>query len=78
MGFSMDRLEITLDSLQQSQLWLSNSLRLLADSVNTDQNERDLLVFEMREKYKVWGGTLPDWKPRSASCRQNMQHKSKT
>ena len=54
-GFPMERLEITLDSLRQSQLWLSNSLRLLADSVNTDQNERDLLVFEMREKIQSMG-----------------------
>ena len=46
----MRKLEITLGSLRQSQLWLSNSLRLLAESVNTDHNERDLLVYEVREK----------------------------
>ena len=49
-GFSLSRLEITLDSLRQSQLWLSSSLRLLAESVNTDQGERDLLVYELKEK----------------------------
>jgi len=43
-------MEITLDSLRQSQLWLSSSLRLLAESVNTDQGERDLLVYELKEK----------------------------
>ena len=50
VGFSLSRLEITLDSLRQSQLWLSSSLRLLAESVNTDQGERDLLVYELKEK----------------------------
>ena len=49
-GFSLNRLDITLDSLRQSQLWLSSSLRLLAESVNTDQGERDLLVYELKEK----------------------------
>ena len=49
-GFSLSRLEITLDQLRQSQLYLSNALRLLADSVNTDQRERDLLVYELKEK----------------------------
>lgn len=46
----MKRLEVTLDQLRQSQLWLSNSLRLLAEGVNTDQRERDLLVFELKDK----------------------------
>ena len=50
VGFSLSRLDITLDSLRQSQLWLSSSLRLLAESVNTDQGERDLLVYELKEK----------------------------
>ena len=31
----MRKLEITLGSLRQSQLWLSNSLRLLAESAIT-------------------------------------------
>ena len=47
---SLGVLEITLDSLRQSQLWLSSSLRLLAESVNTDQGERDVLVYEFKEK----------------------------
>ena len=51
-GISLSRLEITLDSLRQSQLWWSNSLRLLAESVNTDQCERDLLVYELKEKVR--------------------------
>ena len=49
-GFSWTRLEITLDQLRQSQLYLSNALRLLADSVNTDQRDRDLLVYELKDK----------------------------
>ena len=31
-------------------MWLPSSLRLLAESVNTDQGERDLLVYELKEK----------------------------
>jgi chromosome segregation ATPase len=54
----MGKLEVTLDSLRQSQLWLSNSLRLLADSVNTDQNERDVLVYEVKEKVQSMGWRL--------------------
>jgi len=54
----MRKLEITLGSLRQSQLWLSNSLRLLAESVNTDHNERDLLVYEVREKVQSMGWRL--------------------
>jgi hypothetical protein len=46
----MGRLEITLDQLRQSQLYLSNALRLLADSVNTDQHEWNALLHEVREK----------------------------
>ena len=50
VGFSLSRLEITLDSLRQTQLWLSSSLRILAESVNTDQGGRDLLVYGLKEK----------------------------
>jgi len=45
----MKRLEITLDQLRQSQLFLSNSLRLLVESINTDQRERDTLVHELKQ-----------------------------
>ena len=48
--FSWKRLEITLDQLRQSQLWLSNNLRLLAESVNTDQGARDASVYEVKDK----------------------------
>ena len=58
LGFFLSRLEITLDSLRQSQLWLSSSLRLLVESVNTDQGERDLLVYELKEKVQSM-----DWCP---------------
>ena len=48
-GFSLARLEETLDSLRQSQLWLSNSLRLLAESVNDDQHGWDARLHQVKE-----------------------------
>jgi len=71
----MRKLEITLGSLRQSQLWLSNSLRLLAESVNTDHNERDLLVYEVREKVQSMGWRLSALEERSPACRQTLQRR---
>jgi septal ring factor EnvC (AmiA/AmiB activator) len=49
-NMDFERLETTLDSLRQGELWLSNSLRLLAQSVSEDTNARDELIYELRER----------------------------
>ena len=48
-SFSMHRLEVTLDSLRQGELWLSGSLRALAESVNEDCHARDELVYQTQQ-----------------------------
>ena len=47
---SKELLEVTLDDLRQGELWLSGSLRLLAESVNEDCHARDELVYQTREQ----------------------------
>ena len=48
-SFSWERLEVTLDSLRQGELWLSGSLRALAESVNEDCHARDELVYQTQQ-----------------------------
>jgi len=43
-------LEITLDTLRQGELWLSGSLRALAQSVNDDCHARDELVYQTQKQ----------------------------
>ena len=48
-SFSWKQLEVTLDSLRQGELWLSGSLRALAESVNEDCHARDELVYQTQQ-----------------------------